>query len=59
MSNPIVSVAVSVQIAPSPSTLQKQGAFISQGSTNTSPGTMSLLTQYSGLASLLKGALAI
>src|ERR1700685_828812 len=59
MTNPIVSVSVSVQIAPAPSTLQKQGAFISQGSTNTSPGTMSLLTQYSGLASLLKGALAI
>ena len=59
MTNPIVAVSVNVLVAPAPSTLQKQGAFISQGATNTSPGTMSLLTQYSSLTPILKGALAL
>ena len=59
MSNPIVTVNVSQVVAPAPSTLQKQGAFISQGATNTSPGTKSLLTQYSDLATLLTGAKAL
>ena len=35
----IVTVNVSQTIAPAPSTLQKTGAFISQGGTNTSAGT--------------------
>ena len=59
MSNPIVNVNVSIQVAPAPSTLQKTGAFISQGGTNTSPGTKSLLTQFSDLAPLLTAAKAI
>lgn len=59
MTNPVVQVQVNIQAAPAPSTLQKTGALISQGATNTSPGTVSLLTQPSSLTPLLKGALAI
>jgi len=59
MSNPIVSVNVSVLVAPAPPTLQKTGAFISQGGTNTSPGTKSLLTQPSDLTPILAAPLAI
>lgn len=59
MTNPIVSVNVNVLAAPTPATLQKTGAFISQGATNTTPGTKSLLTQLSDLTPLLKGALAL
>ena len=39
MTNPIVIVDVSQQIAPTPNNLQGTGALISQGGTNTSPGT--------------------
>lgn len=59
MTNPIVNINVSVQTAPAPSTLQKTGAFISQGATITSQGTRSLLTQLSDLTALLTGAKAI
>src|SRR5579859_3604940 len=59
MTNPIVVVNVSQTIAPTPSGLQKSGAFISQGATNTSPNTSSLLTQLSDLTPLLKGSLAL
>ena len=59
MSNPIVNVNVSLRIAPTPATLQKQGAFVSQGATITSPGTKSLLTQSADLTPLLKGALSL
>lgn len=59
MTNPIVNVSVSIQVAPPPSALQKTGAFISQGATNTSPGTKSLLTQLSDLTPLLTGSKAI
>src|SRR3974390_1159522 len=59
MSNPVVNVNVSVQLAPAPSALQKTGAFVSQGATVTSPGTKSLLTQLSDLTPLLAGAKAI
>lgn len=59
MSNPITSVTVTQQIAPAPPTLQRSGAFLSQGATNTSPGTYSLLKQQSDLTPLLKGALAL
>ena len=55
----IVNVNVNVQVAPAPSTLQKTGAFISQGGTTTSPGTKSLLTQLSDLTPLLTPAKAI
>ena len=59
MSNQIVQVNVSLTQAPAPSTLQRTGAFISQGATNTSPGTKSLLTQLADLTPLLVGAKAI
>jgi hypothetical protein len=59
MANPVVNVQVSVQQAPAPSTLQKKGAFISQGATDTSPGTVTLLTQLSSLTPILKGALPL
>lgn len=56
MTNPVVKVAVSVLTAPAPSVLQKTGAFISQGGTNTSPGTKTLLTQASDLTPVLTAA---
>jgi hypothetical protein len=59
MTNPITNVNVNVIQAPTPSTLQRTGAFISQGATNTSPGTKSLLTQLSDLTPILTGAAAI
>jgi hypothetical protein len=52
----IVQVNVSQQLAPTPSQLQKTGAFISQGATNTSAGTYTLLTQSSSLAPILAGS---
>lgn len=55
----IVDVLVTQTIAPTPPTLQKTGALISQGATTTSPGTLSLLTQLSDLAPLLVGARAL
>ena len=57
MVNNIVTVNVSQTVAPTPSTLQKTGAFISQGATTTAPGTYTLLTQQSSLTSILTGAL--
>lgn len=59
MTNSIVTVNVSQTVAPTPSVLQKSGAFISCGGTTTAPGTKSLLTQASDLTAILKGALAI
>lgn len=58
MTNPVVKVAVSVLSAPAPSVLQKTGALISQGGTNTSPGTKTLLTQASDLTAVLTPAKA-
>ena len=55
----IVTVNVSQTLAPKPNTLQKTGALISQGATNTSPGTYTLLTQGSSLTPILNGALAL
>lgn len=55
----IVTVNVSQQIAPRPSTLQKTGAFLSQGATLTSPGTTTLLTSAASLATILAGALSL
>lgn len=59
MTNLIVVVNVSQQVAATPSTLQRTGAMLSQGATNTSPGTKSLLTQPSSLTPLLSGSHAI
>ena len=55
----IVTVNVSTTQAPSPDTLQQSGAILSQGGTNTSPGTLTLLTQSSSLAPYLTVAKAV
>ena len=52
----IVVVNVALTNAPTPSTLQRTGAFISQGQTNTTPGTYSLLTQASDYTPLVPTA---
>src|ERR1700731_1687439 len=59
MSNQIVIVNVSQQIAPKPSQLQKTGVFISQGGTNKAAGTSTLLTQLTDLTAILAGSKAI
>lgn len=55
----IVSVNVFQTIAPTPNTLQQFGALVSQGATNTSKYTSSLLTQLSDLTPILNGSLAL
>lgn len=57
--NSIVEVNVSVQVAPTPETLQKSGAIVSVGGTITSPGTSSLLTELQDLIPLLTSPAAI
>lgn len=59
MSNSIVIVNVSEQIASTPSTLQKTGAFVSQGGTTLAAGTSALITQAADLTAILTPALAI
>ena len=59
MANPIVTVTVSVQTAPPSSTLQQSGAALSQGATNTAPGTLTLLTASSSLTPILNGSKAV
>jgi hypothetical protein len=54
--NPIVQVNVSVAAAPTPSTLQRTGAFVSQGGTTLAVGTYGLLTAASSLTSILNGS---
>ena len=49
MTNSIVQVNVSVQVAPTPATLQQSGALVSHGGTINSPGSVILLTQLSDL----------
>ena len=56
MANNIVQLAVSQQIAPTPLTLQKSGAIVSQGATNQSQFAYTLLTQLSDLTPLLNGS---
>lgn len=53
MTNQIVTVNVSQNIAPTPDQLQRTGAFISQGGTNLTPGTKGLVTQTSDLTAIL------
>lgn len=53
MVNQIVTVNVSQNIPPAPSTLQRTGAILSKGGTNTAPGTLSLITQISDLTPLV------
>lgn len=57
--NPIVKVNVTEQVAPTPSTLQNTGAFVSQGGTTESSGTLTLLTSASSLSAILAAALAV
>lgn len=59
MTNSIVSVNVTQQVAPTPNTVQKQGALISQGATTMAPGDRALLTQLSDLTDLLRDALPL
>lgn len=59
MSNNIVTVAVSVNLAPAPSTLQRTGAIVCQGVTTLGSGKFSLLTQASDLTSHLAAAEAV
>jgi hypothetical protein len=57
--NNIVSLNVTQTIAATPNTLQQTGAFISQGGTNTTAGTLTLLTQSSALTAILATPLAL
>ena len=55
----IVNVIVKQQVASAPSTLQRTGAFVSQGATTLTAGTYQLLTQLSDLTSILSSGNAI
>lgn len=55
----IVQVNLFQQVAPTPNTLQRFGAVISQGATNTSKFATTLITQPSDLTPVLKGALPL
>jgi hypothetical protein len=59
MANQIVNLIVTQTVAPSPSTLQKTGALISQGATTLAPNARQLITQPADLTAILSGALAI
>lgn len=59
MVNPIVTVNVSTTIAPTPNTLQKKGAFVSQGGTTKAANTTTLLTKLADLTAILTGAAAV
>ena len=53
MTNQIVNVVVTQQVASAPNQLQQTGAFVSQGGTTLAAGTTQLLTQLSDLTSIL------
>lgn len=55
----IITVNVSQQLASTPITLQKTGAFVSQGGTSGAAGTTTLLTQEADLVAILRASLAI
>lgn len=59
MANNIVTVNVSVTNPPAPNTLQRTGAFISQGATTLTAETTHLLTTLADLTSILTGAKAL
>lgn len=59
MTNMIVTTDVSQIVAPTPNKLQKTGALISQGATNTAAGTKTLLTAPTDLTAILAGVLAL
>src|SRR6185312_13706625 len=54
MSNNIVIVNVSQQVASTPSTLQRTGAFVSQGATTLTTGSTQLISQLADLTAILK-----
>lgn len=59
MANPIVTVLVSVQTPPTPSTLQRTGAIITQGGTILGAQNYAELTQFADLTPLLSAALSL
>lgn len=59
MANQIVVTNVSLTNAPAPSTLQRTGAFITQGGTTTAAGTTTLITEESELTAILRATAAI
>jgi hypothetical protein len=59
LSNPIVNILVSIVSPAAPSNLQRSVAFISQGATNTSQGTLTFLATSSSLTPFLNAAAAI
>jgi hypothetical protein len=59
MATSIVTVNVSLQPAPLPSTLQQTGAFISQGGTTTTLNTLTPITQMSDLTAILAASKAL
>lgn len=59
MSNSIVQVNVSEQVASAPNLLQRTAAIISQGATTAAPGSLTLLTAKATLATTLQTPLAI
>jgi len=59
MSNNIVIVNVSQQVASTPSTLQRTGAFVSQGATTGAAGSVALVTELADLTAILKTPIAV
>lgn len=59
MTNQIVTLQVTQQIAPAPSTLQQTGAFISQGGTTNALNSLTLITQASDLTAMLATPLVL
>lgn len=59
MANSIVVLSVNQQVAPTPSTLQQTGAFISQGGTTLAPGVRELLTSANDLSAIIALPLAL
>lgn len=55
----IVVTNVTQVVGSAPATLQRSGALVSQGATNTTAGTSTILTQLSDLNAILTGAKAI
>ena len=55
----IVNVVVTQQVASAPSTLQRTGAFISQGGTTLSPNTYQLITRVADLLAILTPSVSI
>lgn len=59
MTNAIVVLTVTQQLAPLPPTLQKSGAFVSQGGTTLAPGTYLALPTKATLATVLNAGMAL